>query len=141
MATFKQDAVRDIATEIPDCCGNCKWANKDEWLYCENPKNWEPDPSDYKYFGQPAEMCMSGEDCVDISWTFTCENHENEHGMRLKPCPFCGPTASAKPKMTEPKSAIIPERCWVECPTCGISLESIIVPTREEAAEAWNQRP
>ena len=78
MGIFKQDAVRDIATEIPDCCGNCKWANKDEWLYCENPLNWERDQFEKIHFAESDNKCMSGDDCIDISWTFTCENHKRE---------------------------------------------------------------
>ena len=78
MATFKQDAVRDIAPEIPDCCGNCEWAASDVWLYCVNPKNWQRDPNESIHWTEADNMVMFADDCVGLDWTFTCGNHKRE---------------------------------------------------------------
>jgi len=59
---------------------------------------------------------------------------------KLKPCPFCGPEASCKPKFASPE-CIFTEGYWVECPVCGISLEANEANTPEEAVEIWNHRP
>lgn len=51
----------------------------------------------------------------------------------LKPCPFCGGEAVIEPIIA------IDKRFYSKCRRCGCAIPNL-VPTEQEAAEAWNAR-